>query len=490
MPVVPAMNSLRHGRGGCRRATAGKRSTQSCVPSFPVIPPMKTTPMNPILRLVVLIWFAAAATAVAPAAGLVNLVSFTEETKIKGGFVEVAGQLYFIAEKGGERGFGYLGRFDPASGTITAVHAFSTETKPKGLVRLGDTLYFQAEKGAATTGFGWLGRFDLATLTVSEALAFDSDLKPKSGLAVAGGVLYFATEKGGAANQGTVQKFAPDAGATWLADLTPELGVKIESWAVDPRTGAVFYGAREGGDLSQLGGKGGGALGRIDPGNGTVARLIAFHHETHGAKVRGLTLHAGRLWFVLEEGADLSLNEGKGGGALASYDLNSQTLTRHHVFDGATGFKPRGLVRVGDDFFVATEKGGAGGLGVLGVLRGGAAFEVLAEFDAAVGAKPDFALTVVGDRIYLTPELGTSGFLGGITAYELDSPDPLPAPRLTRAGKTLVLSWDPACADCIPQRANRLDAADWTDMPATAPGRVEVPPDGAAGFFRLRRSSN
>lgn len=450
---------------------------------------MKTTSFNRPLRLAVLMSFAVVAAA--PAAGLVNLVSFTEETKIKGGFVEVAGQLYFTAEKGGEHGFGYVGQFDPAAGTITVLHAFATDTKPKGgLVRFDDALFFQAEKGAPTTGFGWLGRFDLATRSVTEALAFDSDVKPKSGLAVAGGALYFATEKGGAANQGTIQKFTPANGAIVLTDLTLELGVKIESWAVDPQTGAVFFGAREGGDLTQLGGKGAGALGRIDPNNGAVTKLVDFHAETHGAKLRGLTLHAGKLWFVLEEGADLSLNEGKGGGAVASYDLSAHALTRHHVFDSATGFKPRGLTRVGEDFFVATEKGGVGGLGVLGVLRGGANWEVLAEFDAEVGAKPDFALTVVGHRIYLTPELGTSGFLGGITAFELDAPEPPPAPRLMRQDKTLVLTWDPACADCALQRAERLDAADWTDIAATAPGRAEVPLDGPAGFFRLRRSSH
>lgn len=449
---------------------------------------MKSTHLKQSLRLALLWSFATVAAA--PAAGLVNLISFTEETKIKGGFVDVAGQLYFTAEKGGAHGFGYIGRFDPLAGTVTALHAFATETKPKGLVLLGDALYFQAEKGAPTTGFGWLGRFDLTTHTVAEALAFDSDLKPKSGLATAGGALYFATEKGGGANQGTIQQFDPTAGATVLADLTLELGVKIESWAVDPQTGAVFFGAREGGDLTQLAGKGAGALGRIDPAHRAVTKLIDFHQQAHGAKIRGLTLHAGRLWFVLEEGADLTLNEGKGGGALASYDLATGTIVRHHVFEGATGFKPRGLARVGEDFFVATEKGGVGGLGVLGVLRDGEHYEVLAEFDAEVGAKPDFALTVVDRRLYLTPELGTSGFLGGISVYELDPPGPPPALRFTRQDKVLVLTWDPACADCALQRAERLDAADWTDVAATAPGRAEVPLNGGLGLFRLRRSDN
>lgn len=57
---------------------------------------------------------------------------------------------YFV--KGGAKGFGYIGRFDPNAAKIEPLHHFTTDAQPKGgLVRLGDDLYFQTEKGSATT---------------------------------------------------------------------------------------------------------------------------------------------------------------------------------------------------------------------------------------------------------------------------------------------------------------------------------------------------
>jgi len=215
-----------------------------------------------------------------------------------------------------------------------------------------------------------------------------------------------------------IETFTPSRGVSTLRSLTPADGIKIESWAYDSSANVIYFGAREGGDLTQLAGKGAGAIGRIDVASGAVKKLGDFHYGNHGAKVRGLTFHAHRLWFLLEEGGNLNYETGKGGGVLASYNLTTGQITRHHVFDTATGLKPRTLVVVDSDLFFATEKGGTGGLGVFGALLGGERFELIGEFDAAIGAKPDFAMSVIGRCIYFTPELGTSGFLGGISAYE------------------------------------------------------------------------
>ncbi|MBI4663924.1 MAG: hypothetical protein HY735_34420 [Verrucomicrobia bacterium] len=428
------------------------------------------------------------------AASLKNLFSFTEETKIKGGFLEVGGQLYFTCEKGGAKNFGYIGRFNPADGNLVPQYSFVTDAKPKGgLVRVGNDLFFQCEKGAATTTWGWIGRFNLATGSVTEEFAYTADAKPKSGLIYAGGAFYYATEKGGYANWGAIEKLTPGAGVATLSSLTLADGIKIESWAADPDTGLVYYGAREGGDITQLTGKGAGAIGRIDMGGGTVSKLVDLDFQNHGAKIRSLTFHAGKLWFVLEEGGDLSLENGKGGGAIANFDLATRTLTRLHVFSNATGFKPKGLVRAGNDFYVATEKGGAGGLGVLGVLRGGMSFESLAEFDATVGAKPDNYLRVAGQRIYLALELGTPGYLGGISAYELAAPmSSVPSLKISRLKEKLHVSWPAAATGYVLQATSKLGSTEWWPV-ARPPLReedqhvVEIELDGPAKFFRLQQ---
>lgn len=423
------------------------------------------------------------------------LHSFSRETKIRGGFVEWNGQWLFTAEKGGDHGCGFIGRFDPAAGTLTPVHSFERDAKPKGgLVRVGNHFYLQGEKGAATTGWGWIGRFDPATGAFDELAAYEADVKPKSGLVAAGESLWLATEKGGA-GAGALDRFDPATGAlTTIAHLRFEDGLKIESFAVSADGGTLYAGAREGGDAAEVGGKGAGALLRVDTTSGQVTRLVAFQAAAHGAKLRGLTLHQNRLWFVMEEGGDLTLNNGKGGGTIARYDLGQGTLERVHAFDGATtGLKPRGLARVGSDFYYVTEAGGAGGLGVLGVVRNGTTIEPLAGLTADTGAKPDFVLTRIGQQLVLTCELGGSGHLGTILAWSFAAQNVTP-PALhwarTPDGR-VRLSWPDAAGSFVLQMTAQPGSGvweNWSGTPEQTGERVaiELDPDLPAAFFRLR----
>ncbi len=422
------------------------------------------------------------------------LAGFTAETKIKGGFLEHAGRLYFAAEKGGDYGLGYLGWFDPATGSLTPVYSFATDAKPKGgLVRWGGDWYLQGEKGSPTTGFGWIARFDPEAGTLTELYAFEGDVKPKSGLVAVGDGLWLATEKGGAGT-GSLDRFNPQ---TWTVDLSVplsfEFGTKIESFAADTAAGVLYAGAREGGDASQVGGKGAGTLLRVDPLTGAVTRLVAFHAEAHGAKLRGLTLHADRLWFVMEEGGNLALNSGKGGGTLVSYDLAGGTLTRHHVFDGAvTGFKPRALREVDGAFYVTTESGGTGGLGVFGVWREGR-LEPLTEFSAELGAKPDFTLTAWNRRLLVVTELGGPGYLGSILAWSLGDAAPAERPTLqiVRQADRVRVQWPAGNGEFQLVVSATLEPASWQpiEVPVATEGPwhvVELPAGASRQFFLLR----
>lgn len=425
------------------------------------------------------------------------LAGFTAETKIKGGFLEHEGHLYFAAEKGGDHGLGFIGRFDPAEGRLTPVYSFATEAKPKGgLVRWGTSLYLQGEKGSPTTGFGWIARFDAAPGTWTELHAYEADVKPKSGLVALGEGLWLATEKGGT-GAGSLERFNPRTQSIDLSlPLTFELGTKIEALAPDAAAGILYAGAREGGDATQVGGKGAGTLLRVDPTTGTLTRLVAFHAETHGAKLRGLTLYAGRLWFVMEEGGNLALNSGKGGGTLVSYDLADGTLTTHHVFDGAvTGFKPRALRAVGADLYVATESGGTGGLGVFGAWRQGR-LQPLAEFSAELGAKPDFTLTVWNHRLLVVTESGGPGFLGSILAWPLEGSEPAEAPALqiVRQAGRVRLQWPASAGEFVLLASSTLAPAAWQPLeaPVAAEGTwhvVELPADAPQHFYRLRAAA-
>lgn len=456
-----------------------------------------TSNMKPIVfRFLVLPVLAGLAPASSLKAGELEVLhSFTRETKLKGGFAEWSGRWYFTAEKGGEHGYGYIGRFDPATGALEPLHSFGTDAKPKGgLVRVGDAFYLQGEKGAVSTGFGWIGRFDPASGEFTELAAYPADVKPKSGLVAAGGALWLATEKGGAGS-GSLDRYDPVTGElTTVVSLTFELGLKVESFAVGADGRTLYAGAREGGDAAEVGGKGAGTLLRLDTQSGEVTRLMAFKAGGHGAKLRGLTLHDHRLWFVMEEGGDLALNNGKGGGTVACYDLDQGTLTRVHAFDGvSTGQKPKGLVRAGEDFYFVTEAGGAGGLGVFGVLRRGATVEPLAELTAETGAKPDFFLSVLGNRVVFTTELGGAGYLGSILAWPLAAQPAAPATlqiARTADGRQRLIWSDPEGAFVL-QTTAALGLGVWQNWPGSPEVSgglrvVEMSPDAPTAFFRLR----
>lgn len=368
------------------------------------------------------------------AAGLMTVHSFATETKLKGGFTAAGGFVYAAAEKGGDHGFGYIAVFDPASGILTPVHHFPKDSKVKGgFTRVDESLYFMTEKGGPTTGFSFIGRFDPSTQTVTVIHEFEMDVKAKSGFVEAGGLLWFATEKGGSGN-GSIETVAPNTGSvTSVAPLSLQLGIKVESLVASADGRLIYAGAREGGDAAELSGKGAGSLLAIDVAHGQIQTLVSFQSARHGAKLRGLTLSGDALWFIQEEGGDLQLNQGKGGGTVGKFSLTTGELTTVHVFDGgSTGLKPKGFAKAGSDFYFVTEGGGTGGLGVLGVMKGGGRPEILGELDATTSTKPDHVMSVVGDRLYFATELGGANYLGGIVAYDVPIEQIVPTLSIAR----------------------------------------------------------
>jgi hypothetical protein len=88
---------------------------------------------------------------------------------------------------------------------------------------------------------------------------FEMDVKAKSGFVEAGGLLWFATEKGGSGN-GSIETVAPNTGSvTSVAPLSLQLGIKVESLVASADGRLIYAGAREGGDAAELSGKGAGA---------------------------------------------------------------------------------------------------------------------------------------------------------------------------------------------------------------------------------------
>ncbi|MGA4578654.1 hypothetical protein [Limisphaera sp. VF-2] len=415
------------------------------------------------------------------------LVSFTEETKIKGRMTPLDGALYAVADKGGAANYGYIGRFDPAHGTWSALYEFSRETKVKGgLMRVGDALWFVCEKGGAAN-VGFLGSYNPAANSLTVLTEFPQDLKPKTApVRLDDRGWYFFTDRGGTAGLGALVRFETNGTLTVAASFDVNTGVKFETPPVVWQ-GQVWYAAREGGDLTQVSGKGAGAVGTVDLDAGTVVRQLALVAAVHGAKIRALVPFQGRLYYAAEEGGDPGLNNGKGYGGVGWFDPNSGEARLILVCDGpGTGAKPRDLVVVGDALYFVCAEGGSAGGGTLGRIRNGTV-EIVASLDADSGARAE-ALTPWEGRLYLTTELGGANWFGGIAAHALSVPgDVLPVSLIwQRSAQLLELRWS-VQQPWILESAPDPDGP-WSPVNVTEPesGRVLFPMSEAARYFRLR----
>ncbi|MBI2929082.1 MAG: hypothetical protein HYY24_25745 [Verrucomicrobia bacterium] len=427
------------------------------------------------------------------AAGLTNVFSFTEETKIKGLFTEVNGELYFACEKGGAMNFGYIGKFNPASNTLTALQPFLVETKVKGgLTRYtSNELLFVCEKGGAAN-FGFVGTFNLVDNSITRLHEFPAETKPKTAPIQLGtnDGWFFYTDKGGTANLGSLARFQPGAGVSVAASFTLDTGIKFDAlpllWS-----NQVYYAAREGGDTNQLAGKGAGAIGTIDLATGTVTKLVNLNAANHGAKIKSLIPFNGLLHFTADEGGDLTENTGKGWGALGYFNPADNSVTRYFVCDDVTtGRKPRGLVPVGDRLYFNCGEGGPNTFGTFGCVTNGTNVTIVGVNTETIGAKTDAGITRFGRFIYFVTELGTPNFLGGISAYELpDGLEPAQPPALTiaRVGNSLQLSWPQSASAFVLERCDALTSASWTIIAGPGVNTATVLLDGSAGLFRLRR---
>jgi hypothetical protein len=422
------------------------------------------------------------------AEGLTNLYSFTEETKIKGPFTEIGRELYFACEKGGQSNFGYIGKFNLATKTTSPLYHFLVETKVKGGLSPANSneLMFASERGGSAN-WGFIGSFSRVSNTVSVLHEFPVETKPKTApLSLDATNWYVLTERGGAENQGVLGRFAPGAGFSAVASFTTNSGIKFEAAPV-VLNGTIYYAAREGGDTTQLAGKGAGAIGKIDLTTGVITKLLNLHAADHGAKIKSLAAFNGHLYFAAEEGGDLSLNSGKGWGTLGWFDPTKNSATRFLVCDDATtGRKPRGLAAVEDLLYFNCGEGGPTTYGTFGLVTNGTNAVILGANTVEIGSKTD-VITSAGNLILFTTELGCANYLGGISAYQLPEIVTAIPPTLVarRVGRDLDLSWDDDTYTL--ERCDNLDVGGWTLV--TNPGTTSVtfPATGASGFFRLRK---
>ena len=424
-----------------------------------------------------------AAVAAAFADEPLHFFDFTEETKIKGFFVQRDGDLYFASEKGGSPNYGYVGRFCPTNRQITVLYEFPALTKAKGLVAVGDEMWFVTETNGAAH-YGYVGCFHPGSNTVEELCSFPAHTLAKSAPFVLGtNGFFFFTEAGGTNGTGALMRYSRDGGLATACSFTPATGLKPEARPVF-LDGKLYFGSREGGDLTQQGGKGAGTLGTLDLATGAIVKLLDLNATHHGARIKSLLPGDGRIYYTTDEGGDLTLNGGKGNGAMGFFDSATLAVTKLLTCNGTnTGTKPKCLVAIEDRVYFNCGEGGTNGCGAFYVVADGTNLSRIATLGVPFGNKSDM-LTLYGNRLFCATEQGCANWLGGISAFEVDV-----APRelsVQSEGGRVSLAWAVLANDCVLESGPALDG-EW--RPVAGPGATNavVDPAAATAFFRLRR---
>ncbi len=133
-----------------------------------------------------------------------------------GALVYMGGGLYGATAVGGANEMGTLYKIDPATGNETILHAFAGGAEgsgPNGPLTLAKGVFYGTTVAGGPANIGTTFSFDPATGAVTTLYTFGSQTSdgstPRAGLLNAGGILYGTTSSGGQYQAGTVFKFNP-----------------------------------------------------------------------------------------------------------------------------------------------------------------------------------------------------------------------------------------------------------------------------------------
>jgi uncharacterized repeat protein (TIGR03803 family) len=298
-----------------------------------------------------------------------------------------SGNLYGTTVEGGANNVGTVFELAP-DGTETVLWSFTGAdgSYPEGglIMDTSGNLYGTTSSGGAD-GDGTV--FEVAlhgTETVLHSFTGGPDGKgPQAGLIMdKKGKLYGTTVFGGANNDGTVFKVAPDGTETVLWSFTGADGSFPEAGLI--RKNGNLYGTTEGGGAEDLG-----TVFKLSP-DGTETVLYSFcpNYPTCSDgvfPVGGLIADsAGNLFGTTSA-------DGGGGGTVFELAPDGTETTLWSFTGGADGSEPQaGLIRKNGSLYGTTLFGGANGFGtVFKVARDGTE-TVLYSFDSAAGGADGF----------------------------------------------------------------------------------------------------
>jgi uncharacterized repeat protein (TIGR03803 family) len=329
-------------------------------------------------------------------------------------------------------GYGIVYRTNPDGTGYTVLHNFlATSTdgnQPLGTLAQEGGIFYGATEFGGSAGVGNLYRIDASGANfgnIHNFLGGTADgYRPEASPVLAGGVLYGMTAQGGTANLGIVYRMNPDG--TGFQVLHSFAGGAGDG--ANPRyqglvaSGGVLYGATEDGGAANLG-----VVFKMNTdGTGfTVLHSFAGGVGDGLSPAGGLTLVGGTLYGMTggggatNHGTIYRLNtDGSGFALMHSFPISSST-------DGTLPFA-NDLVAVGPTLYGMTNQGGASALGVLlHINLDGTGFGMDHSFagGSADGATPFGTPTELGGVLYAATRNGGSADDGVVFRFT-----PIPEP--------------------------------------------------------------
>ncbi len=330
--------------------------------------------------------------------------------------IEVGGVLYGTTSGGGKPGYGTVYRFDPATGAETVLYSFAYGSDLAGvggpLAAIGGTLYGTGSAGGASGRGGVFavdGTSGAERVLYSFAVDAENGGQPFTGLAVAGGLLYGTTYFGGAYGRGAIFAVDPASGS---GSIVHSFNGGNDAANPDGQLllfRGVLYGASQSGGALQQG-----AVFQFDP--ATSAESVLHSFSGGGNDQAGVVAVGNMIYSASAEGGSA------GGGEILKTDPASGTTTSVYQFTkAANGLAPNApLLNIGGTLWGTTRYGGAYGFGSVFRLDPSTGAEtVFYSFKGGNdGAYPMAAIIDSGGQLYGTTFHGGASGCG--TLFKLD----------------------------------------------------------------------
>ncbi len=315
------------------------------------------------------------------------------------------GNLFGTTSLGGASGDGTVFELAHASGTITALASFNV---PDGFNPYGGlttdssgNLYGTTDRGGAAND-GTVFELDKGSATITTLASFNgaNGQYPSAALIMdSSGNLYGTTGSGGASSDGTVFELAKGSGTiTTLASFNGTNG-QNPSAALSMDSSGNLYGTTPYGGPSNDG-----TIFELANGAGTVATLASFN-GTNGADSEAPLImdSSGNLYGTTETGGP------SGDGTVFELVHGSGKITTLVSFNGTNGQYPSGILTMdrSGNLYSTTVYGGASNDGtVFELAKGSGKITTLASFNGTNGESPSDGVII-----------DSSGNLYGSTAY-------------------------------------------------------------------------